>query len=274
MVILICGILWGIIRQQNYIPPRLKLANKISTTKIDNKEINSTAISGKKFIPYENKQSKEVVSVEDDHTTIQTNAGISDTSSINSTLNDPKLNSITTEEHYNVQRKKLISPDAAWNARKFIITTTAKNHYVINDIQDNTNEAAQQKQSENESDTSIEPDRVHCPLVEKIQQTAQKANEAFLSHDTYTVLSHDPAFQESNLVWLVGVTGIVAGSSDEAIYMAGIAASKTNLRKTEYAEKLDESVFDSGGLFDFFVCYYGPGDIMAVGVWDKMFVDE
>jgi hypothetical protein len=272
MVILICDVLWGVIIQQNLIPLRLKLTNKISTTKIDNKEINSTAISGKKFILYENKQSKEAAPFEVEHVTIPTNASISNTSSINVTLNDRELTPMTTDSN-NTQSKNLSSPDAVWNARKFIITTTAKNYYAVDDIQANTNESKPQRQSENESNTSTEPDQVHCPLVEKVQQTAQKINEAFLTDGTYVIISHDPVFQDSNLDWLVGATGIVAGSSDEAIYMAGITTSKTNLRKNEYAAKVDKA-FTSGGLYAFFVCYYEPGNIMAVGVWDKMFVDE
>ncbi len=278
IISLICCFLWGVIRQQNHILPRLKLANQINTTKIDNKEI----------IPNENTQQKDAASVEVDHAIIQTNAVISPASSINSTLNDHKLISITTEElsSNNVQWNKLVSPDAMWNARKFIITTKAEKHAeisqsktfssssAVNDTKENTNESKQQSQSETQNNDSSEPNKIRCPLVEKIQQTAQKNNEAFFSDGSYTVLTHDPAFQDSNLVWLVGVKGIVAGSSDEAIYMAGIATSNINLRKNEYAEKVDESKFNTGGLFTFFVCNYGSGDIMAIGVWDKMFVDE
>lgn len=133
IALLICGVFWGIIRQQNHMPARLKLANKLNTTKIDNKEIKSTAMSGKKFIPNENKQPKDAVSVEVDHAIIQTNAVISHTSSINFTWNDRKFIPITADEYHsnNAQRKKLSSSDAVWNGRKFIITTTAENHSEI-----------------------------------------------------------------------------------------------------------------------------------------------
>lgn len=211
IAVLICGVLWAIIQQLNHIPPRLKLK--------------LTAMAGKKFIPYVNKQPKNAVS-----------------------------------------KEMFSSSDAAWSGREFIISTK-----ITIEIKGNTSK--QQRQSENESDVSTEPDEVHCPLVEKIQKTAQQINQAFLSRGSYGITSLNPVFQDGNLDWLVGAVGIVAGSSDEAIYKAGIATSKTNIRKNEYAEKLDKSV-RSHGLHAFFVCYYGPGDIIAIGVWNKMFIDK
>ena len=280
IVLLICGIFWGVIRQQNTMPPRLKLANKLNTAKIDNIEINSTAMSEKKFIPNENKQPKDAVSVEADHAIIQTNAILSHTSSINFTWNDRKLIPITADEHHsnNAQRKKLSFPDAVWKGRKFIITTTAEKHSEIAqrktfsspdavNTKENTNESKQQSPSENQSDILTEPDKVHCPLVEKIQQTAQQINDAFLYEGTYRIVSYEPVFQDSDVNWLVGVRDIVAGSSDEAIYMAGMAIRETNHLKNEYAEMLD-------GPFTLFACYYGPGDIIALGIWDKVSVEE
>ena len=280
IVLFIYGVFWGVIRQQNHMSARLELANKLNTTKKDNKEIKSTAMPGKTFISNENKQPKDAVSVEVDHAIIQTNAVISHTPNINFTWNDRKLIPITADQHHsnNAQKKKLSSPDAVWNGRKFIITTTAKNDPeiaqkktlsspdAVNDTKENTNESNQQSHSENHTDTSIEPDKVHCPLVEKIQQMAQQINEAFLYEDTYRIVSYEPVFQDSNLDWLVGATGIVAGSSDEAIYMAGIAISNTNHPKNEYAEVLD-------GPYTLFACYYGPGDIIALGIWDKVLIE-
>ena len=275
MTLIICGAVWGAIRQQDHIIPRLKPENKINTTKIpstehpiDNAEIKWNVISGKKFIPYEYKKSKESAPVQVDDVTIQTNYDISDTSIKNYRLNNRELSHTITEE--NDQKKKFVSPNTMWNARKFIIISADKKHYAVNDIQDNKNESEQQ----NINDPTVKPDIVHCPSVEQIKQSAQTINEADFYHSTYGVYSHDPAFQESNLIWLVGVTGIVAGSSDEAIYLARINISNTNICKYEYTKKLDQSVFDTGGLFDIFVCYYGPSDIMAVGVTDKVLIDE
>jgi hypothetical protein len=136
----------------------------------------------------------------------------------------------------------------------------------------NKNESKQQRPSENQGNTPVEPDKVRCPLVEKIQKTAQQINDSFLYEGTYRIVSYEPVFQDSDMSWLVGVRGIIAGSSDEAIYMAGIAISETNHHINEYAEMLDGQAFSlPAGVF---ACYYGSGDIIALGIRDKMPIEE
>lgn len=107
-------------------------------------------------------------------------------------------------------------------------------------------------------------DKIPCPSIEKIQQASQLINNAFLYDGTYRMVTSEPAFQESNLSWTVGVNDIVAGSSDEAIEIAKTTASKANHKKNEYAEVL------IGPYLTAYTCKYGPGDVGAIGIdWDK-----
>lgn len=286
IILLLCGVFFAVIRQQNHMPARLKIANKSNPKKIDFKEIKLIAMSGKKFVPNEKKYHKAAVPFEVDNAIIQTNDSVPPAASINFTWNDDrKLIPIKADEHHSddAQRKKLSSPDAVWNGRRFIVTTTAKTHSeiaqekllsspdTVNDTKENSNESKPQNQSDNQNDTTIEPDKVRCPLIEKIQQSSQQINDAFLYEDTYRIVSYEPVFQDSDVNWLVGVRGIVAGSSDEAIYMAGIAVSETSHHINEYAEVLDGRPFS---LPTVFACYYGLGDIIALGIPDEVSVEE
>lgn len=120
------------------------------------------------------------------------------------------------------------------------------------------------KQTTDQGNASIKHDKITCPSVEKVQQESQQINNPFLYDGTYRITSSAPVFKESDIYWIVGVTDIVADSSDEAIEIAKTTASNTNHKKNEYAEAL------SGPYLTLYMCNYGPGDVGAVAIdWNK-----
>ena len=249
IAVFVCGVLWGLIRQLNHMPDRSKLANQPNKEQINNTEIRSTAVPGKKFIPDEIRKPKNVVTAEAAHVIsdnqiktnpksdgniaaridihgdkiIQTDADTPLTANINFTWNGVKLIALTaTAKHSdNAQNKKISLPEAANNTKV------------------NTDISKQESQSEDQSGTEVKTDKVRCPSVENIQLEAQKISEAILVNGIYAVMTSDPAFQDSDLTWLVDVKIIAADSSDEAIYKAIIAVSETNYHKIEYAEIME-----------------------------------
>lgn len=257
IILLICGFIFRLLWKQNHIPTRLVASYKHKTIITNDNEIKTIALPINKFTSKNNK-ANETVSVQMDPVIIQNNAS--------QLRNDQPLIPTTSVEYISnsTKSKKFLSSEAVWNGRRFIVTTDAKNHVKAEKIKiisplNNTNT------NTNKSDTTIEPAKVRCPLVEKIQKAAQQINDSFFYEGTYRIVSYEPVFDDNDMSWLVGVRGIVAGSSDEAIYMANIAVSETNQHINEYAETLDGQPFS---LPTIFACYYGPGDIMALGIRD------
>lgn len=259
IVLLVCGVFWGLIRQPNLTTVISKVADKLNKTKINNIEIKPTIVSENKFIPDEIKQPTNVVIVESDHVIsddkIKTNSILDGNYSKKNGFHGDKI--IQT----NAAASFASSINVTWNDVKLFVITTSVNH------NDNTDRSKQQIQSGDQSSASIKTNKVRCPSVKKIQQAAQQINDAFLYDGTYRLMTYGPAFQDSNLTWLVGVRGIEAGSTDEAIYKAIIAASETNYHTVEYAEIIE-------GPFTLYFCSYGPGDIIAGGIRNEVLVEE
>lgn len=103
-------------------------------------------------------------------------------------------------------------------------------------------------------------DKIRCPSINKIQQTAQQINSISKSNGYYSVFALLPVFQENGLLWFVIMDKISAQSYDEAIMLGKDAVQKTSARNQDYAEK------GSWGALSGDICTYGIGEIYALGV--------
>src|SRR5579862_6653734 len=179
LILLICYVFFGLVRQLNHTSAKSTLANKLNMAKINNKQIESISVSENKFIHDEVKQPKDAVDIQVDHVIsdeqmknnsvsdvnyldknevqedeiIQAKAAISHAFSRNFTLHYVNaIAFIAAGKHStNAQMKKLFTPDA------------------VNDVNENTDISNRQNQSDNQNDTSMTTDKVHCPSVETIQ---------------------------------------------------------------------------------------------------------
>lgn len=97
--------------------------------------------------------------------------------------------------------------------------------------------------------------RFLCPSLESVQQRAayidstEQDNSGFFAYTSQN-------FTENNTSWLVATIVMGANSQEKAIGLARTIVTNINVRKSEIADVINESMF---------ICYYEPGYVIAVG---------
>jgi hypothetical protein len=99
-------------------------------------------------------------------------------------------------------------------------------------------------------------DPVPCPSLTSIQQTFQNISSARRdATGKYEVSSRGPVFQENNLYWDVSVENVVAKSFYHAVKIGRETVQSASTQQNQNADQNDT----------LYICYYGPGEIQAVG---------
>lgn len=98
---------------------------------------------------------------------------------------------------------------------------------------------------------------VTCPPVEVIKKSALKIDADMVLDNGYFVKSSKIAFKSNGLNWYVGIDGITATSSADAILIG-----KEKIQKAD-ASLQNVAIYVGKGSFR---CSYRPGNIIVVGM--------
>lgn len=102
---------------------------------------------------------------------------------------------------------------------------------------------------------NVDGKQIPCPSINTIQQAALKIDSALKFNDGYTAATSASAFQESGIMWYVGMNKISANSPDDAIEAGKEGIKNISIRNRDFALELQYT----------YLCTYGPGEVVALG---------